>query len=133
MKRMLRRMCAERRKDWDRYLPALVFAYREAPQESLGFSPFELLYGRTVRGPLTILRELWVADASEEEVKTTYEYVIDLRNRLEFTCRMAQEELSKASGRYKKYYDTRTKDRKFVKGDRVLVLLPTDSNKLLLQ
>ena len=133
MKRMLRRMCAERRKDWDRYLPALVFAYREAPQESLGFSPFELLYGRTVRGPFTILRELWVADASEEEVKTTYEYVIDLRNRLEFTCRMAQEELSKSSGRYKKYYDTRTKDRKFVKGDRVLVLLPTDSNKLLLQ
>ena len=133
MKRMLRRMCAERPKDWDRYLPALLFAYREAPQESLCFSPFELLYGRTVRGPLAILRELWTDDASEEVVKTTYEYVIDLRNRLESTCQMAQEELSKASGRYKKYYDSRTRDRKFAVGDRVLVLLPTDSNKLLLQ
>ena len=49
MKQMLKRMCAERPKDWDRYLPALLFAYREVPQESLGFSPFELLYGRTVR------------------------------------------------------------------------------------
>ena len=28
------------------YLPALLFAVREIPQESLGFSPFELWYGR---------------------------------------------------------------------------------------
>ncbi|CAM5139039.1 unnamed protein product [Natator depressus] len=36
--------------DWDKYLPHLLFAYREVPQESTGFSPFELLYGRRVRG-----------------------------------------------------------------------------------
>ena len=58
LKQMLRRMCAARPKDWDRYLPALLFAIREVPQESLGFSPFELLYGRNVRGPMAILREL---------------------------------------------------------------------------
>ena len=59
MKPMLRIMCAERPKGWDKYLPALLFAIREVPQESLGFSPFELLYGRSVRGPMAILRELW--------------------------------------------------------------------------
>jgi len=48
LKAILKRMCAEKPKDWDRYLPALLFAYREVPQESLSFSPFELLYGRTV-------------------------------------------------------------------------------------
>ena len=32
---MLRRMCAERPKDWDKDLPALLFAIREVPQESL--------------------------------------------------------------------------------------------------
>ena len=48
MKQKLHRMCAERPKDWDKYLPALLFAIREVPQESLGFSPFELLYGRSV-------------------------------------------------------------------------------------
>ena len=52
---MLHRMCAERPKDWDKYLPALFFAISEVPQESLGFSPFELLYGRSVRGPMAIL------------------------------------------------------------------------------
>ena len=33
MKQMLRRMCAERPKDWDTYLPALLFAIREVLQE----------------------------------------------------------------------------------------------------
>ena len=47
LKQMLQRMCAERQKDWDRYLPALLFAVREVPQDSLGFSPFELLYDGT--------------------------------------------------------------------------------------
>ena len=50
LKQMLRRMCTERPKDWDKYLPALLFAIREVPQESLWFSPFELLYGRNVKG-----------------------------------------------------------------------------------
>ena len=32
LKQMLRRTCAELPKDWDRYLPALLFAVREVPQ-----------------------------------------------------------------------------------------------------
>ena len=56
LKQMLKRMCSERPKDWDRYINALLFAYRETPHESLGFSPFEMLYGRSVRGPMAILR-----------------------------------------------------------------------------
>ena len=42
-------MCEERPADWDRYLAAVLFAYRETPEDSLGFSPFEMLYGRAVR------------------------------------------------------------------------------------
>ncbi|XP_062610800.1 uncharacterized protein LOC134272595, partial [Saccostrea cucullata] len=41
-KQMLNRLCSEKPKDWDKYLSAVLFAYREVPQESLGFSPFEL-------------------------------------------------------------------------------------------
>jgi len=58
LKNMLRHMCAEKPKDWDRYIGPLLFAYREVKQDSLGYSPFELLYGRTVRGPMSLLREL---------------------------------------------------------------------------
>ena len=52
LKSMLKKKCQEKPKDWDRYLSAVLFAYREVPQASTGFSPFELLYGRTVRGPM---------------------------------------------------------------------------------
>ena len=59
LKQILKKLCSEHPQDWDRYLPALLFSYREATQESLGFSPFELLYGRTLRGPMQILKNLW--------------------------------------------------------------------------
>jgi len=84
LKSMIVKMSRERPKDWDRYVTPL-FAYREVPQESLGFSPFELLYGRSVRGPMQILKELWTKEELDPEVKTTYEYVVDLRNRLQDT------------------------------------------------
>ena len=133
LKTMLKRMTSERTKDWDKYLPAVLFAIREVPQESLGFSPFELLYGRNVRGPMSILRELWSEEVKDDQTKTTYQYVIDLRERLERTCKVAQENLGKASKRYKRYYDRRAQKRKFKVGDKVLVLLPTSKNKLLVQ
>ena len=133
LKQMLRRMCAERPKDWDRYLPALLFAVREVPQESLGFSPFELLYGRNVRGPMAILRELWTDEVEDEEVRSTYDYVINLRKRLEHTCELAMKNLQKVQGKQKAYYDRREKPCSLKVVDKVLLLLPTDSNKLLLQ
>ena len=132
LKSMLEKMCQERPKDWDRYLPAILFAYREVPQSSTGFSPFELLYGRTVRGPMQILKELWTGD-SDDEIRNTYQYVLELRNRLEETCQLARESLYEAQGRQKHHYDKKARNRQFKVGQKVLILLPTDSNKLALQ
>ena len=98
LKTMLKRMCAERPKDWDRYLPALLFASREVPQESLGISPFELLYGRTVRGPMAIMRGIWTKQEIDPEIKLVYQYVLELQDRLQETCEIARLELRKAQG-----------------------------------
>ena len=135
MKQILKRLCAERPKDWDRYLSAVMFSYREVPQQSTGYSPFELLYGRDVQGPMDILKEIWIKEKSteDEEPKMSYQYVIDLRDKIEKTCELAREELQKAGRRYKKYYDRKAKPRFLKPGDSVLILLPTDNNKLLLQ
>ena len=64
---MLRKFVSCNQKDWDECLPYLLFVYREVPQESAGFSPFELLYGRKVRGPLDVLRDKWAGYMTEEE------------------------------------------------------------------
>ena len=55
LKVMLRKLANERQHDCDLCIPPLLFAYRDAPKLSTGFSPFELIYGHRVRGPLTIL------------------------------------------------------------------------------
>ena len=133
LKTMLKRLCADKPRDWDRYIAPLLFAYRETPQSSLGFAPFELLYGRTVRGPMIILKELWTGKVDNPETKTTYQYVLDLRERLEETCKLAQKELSKTTENTKRYYNLKTCARSFKKDDFVLLLLPTDHNKLVLQ
>ena len=44
-----------------------------------------------------------------------------------------QEELQKFQKCYKKYYDRKAKPRCLEVGDQVLILHPTDSNKLLMQ
>ena len=133
LKQMLKKMCSEQPKDWDKYINSLLFAYREVPQESTGFSPFEMLYGRSIRGPMAILKELWTHEIPDPEVKTTYQYIFDLKEKLEKTCEMTQENLRKSSARYKKAYNRKARDRKLNIGDKVLILLPTSNNKLLMQ
>ena len=133
LKSSLKKMCEERPRDWDRYIAPLLFAYRETPQSSTAFSPFELLYGRDVRGPMTILKELWTGECKESETKTTYQYVIDLQERLEKTCQLARAELRKSKEKYRIQYNKKARSRVFQEGDEVLLLLPTDHNKLLMQ
>ena len=132
IKNALKKMTSERPRDWDRYLAPLLFALRDVPQASTGFSPFDLIYGRTVRGPMKILRELWTHDIEEPELKTTYQYVLDLRERIEETCKLAKEELAKVQSRNQRYYNRKAKSKNIKVGDKVLLLLPTDHNKLLL-
>ena len=133
LKSMIKRLCQDQPKQWHRLINPVLFAYREVPQESTGFSPFQLLYGRSVRGPGTILKELWTKEVNIPEVKSSYEYVTELRERLEDSLKLAQEELEKSQKRYKRHYDRKAKPRRLEVGDRVLILLPTDSNKLLMQ
>ena len=61
MKTMLRKIFTKFEMQWDKALPYILFAYREVLTETTGFSPFEMLYGRKIRGPLDILKETWEA------------------------------------------------------------------------
>ena len=82
---------------------------------------------------MAILRELWTDEVEDEEVRSTYDYMINLRKRLEHTCELAMKNLQKVQGKQKAHYNRGAKPRSFKVGDKVLLLLPTDSNKLLLQ
>ena len=93
LKKMLRCLCNEQPCQWHRFVNPLLFTYREVPQEATEFSPFELLHGRTVHGPVQILKELWTGETNATEIRTSYQYVLELRECLDNTMKIAQEEL----------------------------------------
>ena len=132
LKSCLRKLCSDRPKDWDRYLAPTLFAIREMPSDRTGFSPFELLYGRTVRGPLSVLKDLWADTTINDEQRTVFQYVLDLRDKLEECAKIAKENATISSKKYKTYFDVKSQNRKFKVGDEVLVLLPDKVNKLLI-
>ena len=86
-----------------------------------------------MRGPLQILKELWTENIEEAKVKTSYEHAIELKEKLESTMQLVKENLKKSQGRYKHYFDKKAKQRNAKIGDKVLVLLPTKNNKLVMQ
>ena len=125
---MLRKTALEG-KDWDKLLPYLLFAYREVPQATTGFSPFELMYGRHVRGPLDILKETW--KASKRSGEMVISYVLTVQQKLAMMSELVSENCKEAQMTQKRWYDQSARKREFMEGDQVLVLLPTVTNKLM--
>jgi len=106
-----------------------MFAVMDTPQDSTGFTPFKLLYGYRyqVRTTMTLLKRLWMGDNEDPEVKTSYQYVVDLKQRVEETCELARNELAEVQTRNQKYYNRKARERKLNVRDSVLLLLPTNS------
>ena len=77
---MIRSYCFDTEKDWDEGIHLLLFAFRESVQESLGFSPFELVFGHTVRGPLKLLKEKFFSN--DDSSLNLLQYVSDFKDRL---------------------------------------------------
>ena len=128
LKTMLRSYCTEHEKDWNLGVPLVLFAAREAVQESLGFSPFELVFGHTVRGPLKLLQESWMN--STEETSGLVNYVDVFKNRLFFAFDVAKRHLQQAQRDMKGWYDKKARTRSFAPGDQVLVFLPIPGQPL---
>ena len=114
--------------DWDEGVPFVLFAAREVVQESTGFSPAELIFGHTVRGPLKFLKEQ-VLDTSSPP-KHVLEYVSAVRERLHSARALAAEMLLTTQGRMKARFDRKAVYRSLQPGDRVLVLLPVPGSSL---
>ena len=133
LKNMLKRLMSERPSDWDRYINAALFAYREIPQETTGFSPFELLYGRNVKGPSQLLYEQWTQKNVDAEERTVSEYVQNLATMLQDRVKEAQDAVQNSSRRSRKRQKAKAKSRSLEPGEKVLVLLPQTHNKMLLK
>ncbi|XP_076032451.1 uncharacterized protein LOC143020172 [Oratosquilla oratoria] len=129
LKKMLRKWCLENDTGWDQALPYLLFAVREVPNESLGLSPFALVFGHEVRGPLKVLKECLLKGHSSAS-KDMSKSVTDMKGKLAACWEMAGGNLKSAQKRMKRHYDRNAKVREFNPGDSVLALLPFQGNPL---
>ena len=127
LKSMLRTYCLEFDKDWDDGVHLMMFAVREVVQESLGFSPADLVFAHSVRGPLKLVKEKWL---QEDTKKNVLDFVSNFRFRLRRACELAMENLNTAQTKMKLWFDRSAKSREFSPGDKVLVLLPIPGSSL---
>ena len=101
LKNMLRIHCLEHQQNLVQGLPFVLFATRNAVQESLGFSPFALVYGRSMQGPLQATKEQWIEpDPLPKEPSLYMEW---LRENLSGAQDLARSNLSKTLDKMKKY------------------------------
>ena len=87
---MLRAYCQDYPEDWDKGIPFVPFAIRDAPNESTKFSLFELIFGHEVRGPLKLIKEKLISEHSET---TLLDYVSNFRERLNRASELARQHL----------------------------------------
>lgn len=127
LKSMIRAYCLGQAEEWDKSIPFLLFAIRDSVCESTGFSPFELVYGHEVRGPLKLVKERFLAEAVEDKV---LDYVSEFKERLRSACAVARSHLQSAQRKMKDRFDRKAVTRSFEVGDKVLVLLPVRGDPL---
>jgi len=69
LKVMLRSLTEQFADSWDTALPWVLFAYRKVSVETLGCSPFELRFGRSVPGPLSLVKSAWLRETDLSNAK----------------------------------------------------------------
>lgn len=124
LKSMLRKYCVEYEKQWDEGIPFVLFAARDAVQESIGFSSAQLVFGHTPRGPLKSLHDQILFCESAPR-KHALDYVTQFHERLKRVNAFAKATLGRSQSKMKDCYDRFAVAREFEAGDQVLVLLPT--------
>ncbi|GFW85333.1 retrovirus-related Pol polyprotein from transposon 17.6 [Trichonephila clavipes] len=128
IKRVIKALCVESGEDWEGVLPLALFSLRTVAHESTGFSPTELVMGKNLRTPQTLVYEEWMEEGSTSQ--SVVEYILQLNNRLKRCQDIAITRMKECQLKRKTWYDRDVVELKFVEGDLVMVLVTSKQNKL---
>jgi hypothetical protein len=116
---MLRMYVMDQQSHWEKYLPLVEFAYNNSYHSSIGMPPFEALYGRPCRTPLS-----W--DRLEDRVIIGPELI----HEMEAQVRQIRQRLKEAQDRQKSYADAHRTDRRYEVGDQVFVRIKPNKSTI---
>lgn len=115
---MLGTLETKQKSKWRDYVKPLVHAYNCTRNDVTGFTPYELMFGRTPRLPVDLAFRLPV---HEEKCQPHSQYVKNLKERLKESYKIASENTVKSTDRNKLRFDKHVRPSTLETGDRVLV------------
>ncbi|KAG1465264.1 hypothetical protein G6F56_004923 [Rhizopus delemar] len=77
---ILQRRTDEEKKDWDQYLPAVLFAYRSMKQATTKYSPFKLMYGYEPKTPFDMEHQIYFKKTPQFEATLYHRTAHQLHN-----------------------------------------------------
>lgn len=135
LKRMLHHVIRKSPKQWPKMLPYVLWCIRESSNETLGTSPYMMVYGRLPSNSLKVLVENWTKndDLPFNLGKSTVEFLAELQRSLKSIHEQASTHAQHEQRRYVNHYNLRSRDKQFKVGQLVIVLIPDCNNKLMCQ
>ena len=115
---MLGTLPEDKKCDWKKYVAPVVHAYNCTRNDSTGYSPYFLMYGRHPKLPVDVYLGIQPEDCA---MSTPDDYANELRERLRTAYELASKEASKSAADSKRRYDLKTRESMLEPGDRVLV------------
>ena len=116
---------AKNQKDWDDFIPLILFAHQTSISEAIGDSPFYCLYGREPRLPVDVK----FLPPPADDLSTS---VLDHRKRIvekvELAQNLACENIQRSQQKIKEYYDRNASQPLFEIGQRVWDYTPKTKN-----
>jgi len=114
---MLGCLAEEKKRSWKNHLASVIHAYNCTRHASTGFSPYELLFGRTPVLPVDVRFGL----GAKSRFTPHTEFVQDLHDSLQAAWKVARENQEHASTEQKAWYDRHQHGFGLDPGDHVLV------------
>ena len=116
---LLRSLPPNKKKQWPRHLPELVFAYKCTPHATTGFSPYFLMFRQESRLPVDDLLD--GEDRAAHSGQPPGDWVQEHKNRLQTALDLAGQRLAKAVGIRKARHGHKGSDFPLQPGDRVVL------------
>jgi hypothetical protein len=115
IKGMLRAYVSANQKDWDKYVPLVMMAYRSAVHEFTGVSPCEMMLGRDIALPIDIS----LGRPEKESKIPGSDYAYDLAAHMSQIHPLVREHVILASDSMKRNYDQKKHLKVYTRGDAV--------------
>ena len=124
IKYTLRAVCDEQPRVWAQLLPHVAFAYNTTPVSGIGFSPFEIVFGRPPTLPIDLLTSN--PTLFEEDF---YRFNLIITKRLKEMYDLVRKCQTQRNEKAKARYDAKHKPIEYKSGDLALLYRPADAEE----